>query len=345
MLRVGLIGTGNMGADHARTLSGAVSGAAVEVVTDLDADRAAEVAAGLGVRTAAGAQQLIDDERVDAVLIASHDDSHAEYVAACLRAGKPVLCEKPLAPTSAACRDLVRAERAAVGDGVPLVSLGFMRRFDPGYVELRSALAEGLVGRPLRVQCTSRGVSSYPGSTTESAVTNSAVHEFDVLPWLLGSPVTEVSWQRPARAAAGSDTFADPQLILLRTADDVLSSVDLFLNAGYGYDVRCEVLGETGSVGLVQPHRLVVDARRARSVGYPADWRPRFADAYRLELQAWVDAVRAGRAAPLATAADALTASTVADAVIASARDGGAWHPVASMSLPEYSTGPSERSP
>ena len=157
-------------------------------------------------------------------------------------------------------------------------------------------------------------------------MTNSAIHDLDIVPWLLDSSVTEVSWQAPRRTS-GVD-FADPQLILLRTADGVLSTVEIFLNARYGYDVRCEVVGETGTVSLREPARTVVDAGLARGHAYAADWRPRFADAYRLELQAWVDQLGGAASDALATAYDGLVASAVADAVIGSMHDSGVWTPV-----------------
>ena len=145
------------------------------------------------------------------------------------------------------------AERAAVGAGVPLVSLGFMRRFDPG---LRAAEAgarpQGAVGAPLLVHGISRGVSSAPGATNESSVTGSAIHEFDCCPgcWTRRSPRSAGT---PPRSPARRDGFRDPQLMLLRTADGVLTTVEVFLNARYGYDVRCEVVGEHGTLALTEP--------------------------------------------------------------------------------------------
>jgi myo-inositol 2-dehydrogenase/D-chiro-inositol 1-dehydrogenase len=189
------------------------------------------------------------------------------------------------------------------------------------------------MGAPVLVHSVGRGVASAPGSTTESSVTNSSVHDFDIVPWLLGSPVVEVSWHapRPSSQAVG---LQDPQLILLRTADGVLATVDSFLNARYGYDIRCEVVGETGTASLAEPVRLVQDAAGQRSTGYGADWRPRFAEAYRLETQAWVDALTSGTASPLASARDGLVASAVADAVIRSMHRGGATVPVEVPTLP-----------
>ena len=322
-VRVGVVGAGIMGADHVNTLHRHVSGAAVTMVADLDVARARTVAAGLpDARATDDGFALIGDPGVDAVVVASADATHADLTVAAVRAGKPVMCEKPLAPTLPECLRVVRAEAEAVGSGPALVSVGFMRRFDPGYLELKAALEAGACGTPLVVHCVSRGVSSGPGSTSESSVTGSAIHELDTVPWLLGAPAVEVSWHAP-RPGGAVPGLQDPQLILLRTADGVLTTVEVFLNARYGYDIRCEVVGDRGTVALTNPARVVADADRRRATGYPADWRPRFADAYRAELQAWVDAVAAGRPSPLAGARDGLVAGAVADAVIASMHDGG----------------------
>ncbi|MEI5527393.1 Gfo/Idh/MocA family oxidoreductase [Streptomyces brasiliscabiei] len=324
-LRIGVIGAGNMGADHVTTLHRQVSGADVVLIADIDKERAASVAGTVpGARATDAPYALIADPDVDAVVIASHDSTHADLSVAAVRAGKPVLCEKPLAPTLDECLRVVREERQAGGG---LISLGFMRRFDPAYVELKSAVSAGSCGAPLLVHCVSRGVSSAPGCTDELSVTGSAVHEFDTVPWLLDSPITEVSWHT-GRATSVVAGLRDPQLMLLRTADGVLTTAEVFLNAEYGYDIRCEVAGEHGTLALTDPARLVTDSGRARSTGYPADWRPRFADAYRLELQAWTDAVTAGHPTPLATAYDGLVASAVAEAVIGSMKDGGRTVPV-----------------
>ncbi len=318
--RIGIIGAGIMGADHALTVHRYVSGATVEVVADLDEARAAAAAAAVGARSTTDPLSVITDAAVDAVIIASHDSTHAALVRACLDAGKPVLCEKPLAPTLTECLDVVAAEKAVVGDGPGLVSLGFMRRFDPGYVQMRDAVAAGDLGRPLIVHSIGRGVAA-PGADDEMLITGSAVHDFDIVPWLLGSPVVEVSWHAPAPTSLAG--FQDPQMMLLRTADGALSTVESFLNARYGYDIRCEVVCETGTLALAEPARIRRDQNLQTGIGYAADWRPRFADAYRLELQAWVDGLDAGTPTVLATAADGLQASAVATAVITSMREGG----------------------
>jgi myo-inositol 2-dehydrogenase/D-chiro-inositol 1-dehydrogenase len=324
-IRVAVIGTGIMGADHARILHAEVCGAEVVLLADADPQRARGVADGIdGARVASDGLAAVADPAVDAVVVASPDDTHADLVMACVAAGKPVLCEKPLAPTLA---ESARVLRTAGADGAALLSLGFMRRFDPGYLELAAALAAGACGTPLLVHCVNRGVFAGPDTTSEYSVTAAAVHEFDAVPWLLGSPIREVSWFAP-RCSPEVSGMQDPQLILLRTADGVLVSVESFLNARYGFDIRCEVVGEWGTVALAPPVRTVVDTDGGRVHGYPADWRPRFAEAYRRELQAWVHGITTGTPSGLATAYDGLVASAVAEAVVASMHAGGGWRPV-----------------
>lgn len=322
-IRVGVVGVGVMGADHARKLARVVSGAELVAVSDFDPGVAGAVAAELGARVRRDGIELIDDAEVDAVVIATRDDTHADLVRAALRAGKPVMCEKPLAPTVDECRDVLAAQ-AALARGVDLVTVGFMRRFDPPYIALRDRVRGAELGAPLVAHCVSRTVRTYPGGDSASSITQSAIHELDIVPWLLDSPIVEVSWQH-GRSSVNAGERQDPQLYLLRTASDVLVTVELFLNARYGYDTRCEVVMETGVSALTLPTHVVTDAERLRAVEYPADWIPRYGDAYRIELQEWIDSIAQGRPSTLAIAEDGLRAALVADALVESMRCDGAW--------------------
>jgi myo-inositol 2-dehydrogenase / D-chiro-inositol 1-dehydrogenase len=160
-VRIGVIGVGVMGTEHARLLNEAISHTELEAVCDINADRATAVAATAPrARVFDDPMVLMKDDRVDGVLIASSDQTHAEFVLAAIAAGKPVLCEKPLAATVAGCVRIMRAEAEA---GRRLVSVGFMRRYDPGYLEIKRTVESGQLGRPLLVHCTHRNASVVPG--------------------------------------------------------------------------------------------------------------------------------------------------------------------------------------
>jgi myo-inositol 2-dehydrogenase/D-chiro-inositol 1-dehydrogenase len=312
-VRVGIIGVGVMGADHARVLASHVSGAVLQAVHDADAARAKAVADETGARSvAADAFALVRDPNVDAVLVASPDATHKALTLACLEARKPVLCEKPLAPTAAECREVLAAESKL---GRRLVQVGYMRRFDPAYVEMKSRLRSGGLGAPLMFHCVHRNVSAPSWFDSRMAVGNSAVHEFDIARWLLETELAAIQVFRPK--AARADSPGAPVFLVLETARGQLVNIEIFIDAAYGYDVRGELVCEKGTIALAPPGRTEINLELARGSAYPADWRPRFADAYRLQAQAWIAAIVGGAgvgARDGASAWDGYAAAAVAEA-------------------------------
>lgn len=308
-VRVGIIGVGVMGADHARMLASHVPGAVLQAVQDADAARAKAVADETGARSvAADAFALVRDPNVDAVLIASPDATHKALTLACLEARKPVLCEKPLAPTAAECREVLAAESRL---GRRLVQVGYMRRFDPAYVEMKAQLLSGGLGDPLMLHCVHRNVSAPSWFDSRMAVSNSAVHEFDIARWMLDTELSGIQVFRPK--AARADSPGAPVFLVLESARGQLVNIEIFIDATYGYDVRGELVCEKGTVALASPSRTEINLDLAHGSAYPADWRPRFADAYRLQAQAWVGAI-AGGASAGASAWDGYAAAAVAEA-------------------------------
>ena len=298
---VGVIGAGMMGAAHVDTLTTAVPGAHVAAVADADPVRAAAAARAGGARALVDPLELIADPAVDAVVVASYDTTHEAFVLACIAAGKRVLCEKPLATTADACLRVIEAELAT---GRRLVSLGFMRRYDPGYESLKAQLDDGGVGDVLLVHCAHRNAVPPPVYTSEMLITSSAVHEIDITRWLLGEEIVGATVRAPRPTSLAADGLRDPQLVLLETASGVLIDVEVFVNARYGYDIRCELVGETGTLRL--------DEQVA------PDFRARFATAYRRELDAWVQGLGDGP-----SAWDGYAANAVADACLDSLASGG----------------------
>jgi myo-inositol 2-dehydrogenase/D-chiro-inositol 1-dehydrogenase len=310
-VRTGVIGVGLMGAEHARLLTDAVSGSEVAAVFDVDPERAEAVAAASGARVFDDPMVLIKDDSIDAVLIASADKTHEQFVLACLAAGKPVLCEKPLTPDVAGSIRIVAAE---VELGRRLVTVGFMRRYDPGYADLKAALRSGDLGQALLLRCVHRNAASVPVPSAV-LISGSAVHEIDIARWLLDEELVSVTVHCPRRSSNSGDT-QDPMLLVFASASGVLVDVEVFLNAGYGYDVRCELVAESGTVLLDSPAPTVRRAAGSLARAVPGDWRQRFTEAYRRELQDWVDAVAAGEPPRGASAWDGYAATVVADAGI-----------------------------
>lgn len=299
-----------MGSDHARIIAEDVPGATLQVVCDVSeasARRVADTCSAKDVATDGGSAIRRDD--VDAVLIASPDGTHASLTLAALELGKPVLCEKPLGVTAEECLEVVRAECATERR---LVQVGFMRRFDPAYVELRAVLRSGKLGPAIMMHNVHRNVAAPPGFTGLMAITNSAPHEFDVIRYVLDAEITSVSAFAPARS--GSDT-GKPVVMIAETAQGQLATIEVNNNAAYGYDVRGELVGTKGSASLGRPAPLRIDEALASSTAYAADWRPRFAEAYRLQNKAWIRSILTGSPAPDAsTAWDGYCATAIAEA-------------------------------
>ena len=318
-IRVGLIGAGIMGADHARIFATEIPGASLQFICDADATRAKSIADQFGAAHATtDPLAVINNADVDAVLIASPESTHGELTMAAITAGKPVLCEKPLAPTSIECLKVIDAE---VRSGRRLVQIGFMRRFDPAYVEMKSALQQGLIGPALMFHCYHRNVSAPANFTGQMAISNSAPHEFDIARFVLDTEYQSISVFRPLGSGAGK--VGAPVFMVVETISGQLVNIEINNNAAYGYDVRGELVGEQGSVFLRSPVHSEIHVALKQTTSYPEDWRPRFAEAYRLQNMAWLNSIHSGIPAG-ASAWDGYCATLIAEAGVASLAKGSA---------------------
>ncbi|MGV9253592.1 Gfo/Idh/MocA family protein [Streptomyces sp. NPDC003697] len=319
LLGVAVLGAGHMGADHIRRLSRVVNGARVAAVADPDIAAATEAVAGLdGVVVHPDAEAALDAPDVEAVLVASPGPAHEEALLAAFARGLPVLCEKPMVPDSAGALRVVEAE---VRLGRRLAQIGFMRRYDAEYLRLKSLLDGGRLGRPLMLHCTHRNVSSPPHFTSAMLINSSVSHEIDAARWLLGQEPTAVTVLRPRPSDAAPGGLLDPQFVLLETDGGALVDVEVFVNCGFGYQVRCEAVCEAGSARIGEEHGMVVTTRGSAGEEVPQDYLIRFADAYDREVQAWVDATRQGRVTG-PSVWDGYAASAVAEAGVAALESG-----------------------
>lgn len=319
-LRIGVIGTGAIGQDHTRRINQVLSGAQVVAVNDVNRDNAARCVAdhAPAARIFDDAHALIADPGIDAVLVCSWGQTHEEYVLASIAAGKPCFCEKPLATTAAGARSVVDAE---VAQGKRLVQVGFMRRYDPGYVALKKAV-ETLTGAPLMVHAAHRNPRVGANYVTPMAIHDTLIHEIDVLRWLLADDYVSAQVFFPRSTPRAHERLRDPQVVVLETAKGVVVDVEIFVNCHYGYDIQCEIVGEDGIARLPEP--LGIQTRRNATLGTPIlmDWKDRFIDSYDVELADFIRAAARGTAAG-PSSWDGYVAALTADACVAAQEAAG----------------------
>jgi len=290
-------GAGRIGHIHADNLSRHPDAELVYVV-DVVADAAAALADRYGARSVSPDQALADAS-IDAVVIASSTDTHADLVEAAARAGKAIFCEKPIDLSAQRVDDCLRV----VDDcGVPLF-VGFNRRFDPSFAALKDRIDDGDIGDVEIVSITSRDPGLPPISYLETSggmFRDMMIHDLDMARWLMGEEPVQVfayggCLVDPAVAEVGD---VDTAVVVLKTASGRMAQINNSRRAVYGYDQRVEVLGSLGMVRAENrtPTAVEVATEQATRVDNPLHFfLERYTDAYRLELAAFIDAVRAGR--------------------------------------------------
>ncbi|MCP9207440.1 Gfo/Idh/MocA family protein [Streptomyces sp. NEAU-Y11] len=291
-LGIAVIGTGKMGADHVRRIDEVISGARVAAVVDIDEARAKSVAdTAEGCRAFTDPAAAMDAPGVDAVLIASPGPAHEAALLSAFERDLPVLCEKPLTPDAASALRVLEAEQRL---GHRRVQVGFMRRYDTEFMELKALLATGELGRPLMLHCRHRNASTHPYFTTEMLISDSVVHEMDQSRWLLEQEITTVTVLKPTPNSHAPEGLSDPQLVIFETSGGALVNVEMFATCGFGYQVQTEAVCERGTARVGDAHGMLVNRPGGWGGGIAPDFVARFAEAYDREVQAWVDATRRG---------------------------------------------------
>ena len=320
-LRIAVLGVGMMGADHVARITSRISGAQVAVVNDYMPEKAAEVAAAVpGTRVANDPFDAIADDDVDAILLATPGPTHEKQLLACLEQGKPVLCEKPLTTDSASSLEVARREAAL---GTPLIQVGFMRRFDPEYQQLKALIDGGELGQPLVMHCVHRNAAVPPSFDSAMVVRDSLVHEVDVTRFLLDEEIASVQIIKPMPNRGAPRGLQDPQIAIFQTVSGRHVDVEVFVTTGVAYEVRTEVVGELGSATIGLNLGLVRKSAPGTWGGrITPGFRERFGIAYDIEVQRWVDAVRSGVNVDGPTAWDGYAAAAVCEAGVRSLETG-----------------------
>ncbi|MDT5080165.1 MAG: myo-inositol 2-dehydrogenase / D-chiro-inositol 1-dehydrogenase [Mycobacterium sp.] len=320
-LRIAVLGVGIMGADHVARLSTRISGAKVTVVNDYVTEKAEKIAAELpGCRAISDPLDAIADPDVDAVVLATPGPTHEKQLLACIEHGKPVLCEKPLTTDVDTSLEVVKREAE---HGQRLIQVGFMRRFDHEYAQLKALLDSGELGRALVLHCAHRNPAVPPSFDSAMVVRDSLVHEVDVTRFLFDEEIVSIQIVKPSANPGAPEGLADPQIAILRTASGRHVDVELFVTTGVAYEVRTEVVAEKGSAIIGLDVGLVRKTAPGTWGGHIAPgFRERFGQAYDTEFQRWVDAVQSGVNVDGPGAWDGYAASAVCEAGVESLNSG-----------------------
>ena len=293
-LGIAVIGTGMMGADHVRRINDVISGARVAAVVDIDEGRAKELADRYEGATAyTDHAAAMDDPAVDAVLIASPGPAHEAQLLDALQRDLPVLCEKPLTPDADSALRVLEAEQKL---GRRRIQVGFMRRYDKEYMQLKELLGGDSLGRPLLLHCRHRNARVHDYFTNEMLINDSVVHEMDSSRWLLGQEITAVTVVRPKPSANAPEALSDPQLVLFETDGGSVVNVEIFATCGFGYQVQVEAVCENGSARIGEGHSLMTNTAGRWGGDITPDFVARFEEAYDREVQQWVSSARRGEA-------------------------------------------------
>ncbi len=308
-MKIGLLGAGRIGRIHGLNVA---------------ARGDAALAAATGAK-ATGAEAILADPAIDAVLICTPTDTHADLIEQAVSAGKAVFCEKPVDLDAARIR---RCLATVEKSGKPLM-IGFNRRFDPNFAALEKRLREGEAGAIEIVTVISRDPSPPPVDYVKRSgglFRDMMIHDFDMARFLLAEEPVEVFALGSALVdkAIGEAGDVDTAAVIMKTASGRIAQISNSRRATYGYDQRIEVHGSKGMLRAGNIHETTVEI--ATGQGFRADpvqnfFLERYAAAYRAELDAFIAAC-SGKVAASPTGLDGLKAQILADAATESAQTG-----------------------
>jgi myo-inositol 2-dehydrogenase/D-chiro-inositol 1-dehydrogenase len=295
-INIGVIGAGRIGRVHAENLVYRIPAATVVAVSDIFVEAAERLAAQLGILAVyQDHHRVLEDKSIDAVLICSSTDTHAQIIEEAAEAGKQIFCEKPIA------LDLAKIDRAlaAVGRAGVKLQIGFNRRFDPNFARVRQVVAAGQIGEPHLLRITSRDPAPPPieyVKVSGGIFLDMTIHDFDMARFLIGAEVESIyaAGGVLVDAAIGEAGDVDTTLVTLHFANGALGAIDNSRQAVYGYDQRVEVFGSAGCVTADNDYpntARISDAQRVHRDLPLNFFMERYTESYVAEIEAFVDCI------------------------------------------------------
>ncbi len=323
-LNIGLVGAGRMGIAYARYLAQRVNGATLHAVADVRLDVAEATRVEFGAAKAySDFNDLVNDHTVDAVVVMTPTKLHKAVVIAAAEAGKPIFCEKPLA---LGLEDALAMQAAVSRCGV-FFQLGFMRRFDPGYVAAKRRIEAGAIGRPCVFKSTSKdkarpSVDYLRPENSGGLFIDMGIHDFDLARWFVGEVASVYSTggvlAYPEMQGIGD---WDNAISALRFSNGCIGSVTLSRNGVYGYGIHSEIVGTEGTIQIGYDRETPILLLTKDAVVHDTipGFYERFETAYIAQLQDFVENLARGRA-PTITCEDGIAAQKIALAATLSAQ-------------------------
>jgi myo-inositol 2-dehydrogenase/D-chiro-inositol 1-dehydrogenase len=319
-LRIGLIGGGSMGLYHAVNLYNRIPIVHVSGFFEPDNSRAEAVQKNCGnPERFDDPLELINSDKIDAVIITSPDATHAKFAQACVKTKKPAFCEKPLAVDFDSAVSILNEENAI---GKKYLSIGFNRRFDPYHRELKHIRDEGKLGKPLLWKGAHRNAEAMYNTQGAFILVNSAGHDIDSARWLLDSDVKSIFVRGLKSKPDLSDDSNDLLTISMEMENGALGIAEVFVNAGYAYEVIAELVFQRGTAETCHADKALVRSENERGMYMSTDFRGYFSEAYLEEMFDWTDSILQNRPFSGASAWDGYAALCTTLAGAASLQEG-----------------------
>ena len=303
-LRIGIIGAGRIGKVHAETLAFRLPEVTVSAIADVNGDAARDVAERYRIpRVVPDSREIINDPAIDAVLICSPTETHAELVIQAAHAGKHIFCEKPI-DHSLSKIDLALQE--VKKSGVKF-QVGFNRRFDANFARVRTAVTAGEIGTPHLIHIVSRDPAPPPISyikVSGGIFLDMTIHDFDMARFLVGDEVESIYTAGAVRVdpEIGKAGDLDTVVIVLQFKNGVIGTIDNSRKAVYGYDQRVEILGSRGAIATENcyPNQAILSTGTAVQRDLPLNFfMDRYTESFVSELRAFVEAVLQNKPVPV----------------------------------------------
>ncbi len=303
-LRVGIIGAGRIGRVHAETLAFRLPEAQTVAITDINRDAAQALAERCSIPSVVSSvDDILGDKSIEAVLICSSTDTHADLIARAAKAGKHIFCEKPIALELDKIDTALAAAKAA---GVKL-QIGFNRRFDSNFLRVRQAVASGEIGKPSLMHIISRDPAPPPMAfvrTSGGIFRDMMIHDFDMARYLMGEEVEEIyaAGGVLVEPAFKAEDDLDTAFVVLHFKSGAIGTIDNSRKAVFGYDQRVEILGSKGKIASENrfANEVVVSGEKSVYTDLPLNFfMQRYTESFALELQLFVQAVLEGKPTPV----------------------------------------------